>query len=196
MLNITVLTAAEGEGGGFWHSAYPIIPHPGELVVGLICFAVVLAVYSKVVVPMLEKAFAARVAAIEGGIEEADREKREALEMKQKYEAQLATAKDEASQLREEARADAAAVAAETREKAQAEAARIVEAAHRQVEADRQQAMVSLRQDVGQLATDLASRIVGESLHDTARQSGVIDRFIAQLEQADASAVRPALTKE
>ena len=33
------------------------------------------------------------------------------------------------------------------------------------------------------LATDLAGRIVGESLQDTARQSGVVDRFLADLER-------------
>lgn len=195
MLNITVLAAAEGE-ESFWHSAYPIIPHPAELILGAIAFAVVLLVFRSKVVPMLEKVHAERVAAIEGGMAEADREKEEALALKAQYEAQLAGAKDEANQIREAARSDAAEVAEEARSKAQDEAARIVEAAQRQVEADRQQAVVSLRQDVGQLATDLASRIVGESLHDSARQSGVIDRFIAQLEQADADLARSAAAKE
>jgi F-type H+-transporting ATPase subunit b len=68
------------------------------------------------------------------------------------------------------------------REQAQAEAARIVEHAHSQIEADRQQAVTSLRAEVGSLATDLATRIVGESLEDQARQSRVVDRFLADLE--------------
>ncbi|MFV0458766.1 MAG: F0F1 ATP synthase subunit B [Actinomycetales bacterium] len=194
MLSITVLAAVEGEGGSsdFWESAYPIIPHPGEMIVGLVCFAVVLWVFTSKVVPMLEKAHAARVAAIEGGMEEAQRDQKEARALLDRYQTQLDGVKDEANQIREEARADAAAVASELREKAQQDANRIVEAAHRQVEADRQQAMVSLRQDVGRLATDLAGRIVGESLTEPARQSGVIDRFIAELEQADAASVRSA----
>jgi F-type H+-transporting ATPase subunit b len=41
---------------------------------------------------------------------------------------------------------------------------------------------------VGRLSTELASRIVGESLHDEARQSGIVERFIAELESG---AVRP-----
>lgn len=187
MLNaIGVLAeAAEGEGGSFWATAYPIIPHPGELIVGLVCFAIVLWLYTSKVVPALEKVHAQRVASIEGGMEEADRARAEADAALQEYQAQLAGAKDEAHQIREQARADAAAIGAELREKAQADANRIVESAQRQIEAERQQAMVSLRSDVGRLATDLASRIVGESLHDSARQSGVIDRFIAELQQAD-----------
>ena len=49
------------------------------------------------------------------------------------------------------------------------------------------QAAVSLRADVGALATELASKIVGESLEDTARQSRVVDRFLADLEESTAA---------
>ena len=68
------------------------------------------------------------------------------------------------------------------REQAQTEASRIVEHAHTQIEAERQQAVTSLRAEVGSLATSLAGRIVGESLDDEARQSRVVERFLADLE--------------
>lgn len=74
------------------------------------------------------------------------------------------------------------------REEAQAEARRIVENAHQQVEADRQQAIQSLRTEVGTLATDLAGRIVGESLADDARQRRVVDRFLQELENGERAA--------
>jgi len=45
-----------------------------------------------------------------------------------------------------------------------------------------------LRSEVGRLSTDLASRIVGESLHEEARQKGIVDRFLAELESGD---IRP-----
>ena len=41
---------------------------------------------------------------------------------------------------------------------------------------------------VGRLATDLAGRVVGESLEDSARQSRVIDRFLDGLEDSATSA--------
>jgi F-type H+-transporting ATPase subunit b len=42
---------------------------------------------------------------------------------------------------------------------------------------------------VGTLATDLAGRIVGESLEDDARQRRVVDRFLDELEsRADSGA--------
>ena len=34
----------------------------------------------------------------------------------------------------------------------------------------------------GTATADLASKIVGESLHDEARQKGIVDRFLAELE--------------
>jgi F-type H+-transporting ATPase subunit b len=68
------------------------------------------------------------------------------------------------------------------REEAQAEARRITEAARAQIESDRQQAFASLRAEIGTLSVQLASKIVGESLDDEARQSRVVDRFLADLE--------------
>jgi F-type H+-transporting ATPase subunit b len=50
--------------------------------------------------------------------------------------------------------------------------------------------MASLRAEIGSLATELASRIVGESLADTARQGRMIDRFLAELEDTDATTTR------
>ena len=68
------------------------------------------------------------------------------------------------------------------REQAQAEAGADRRARQAQIEAERQQAVTSLRAEVGTLATDLAGRIVGESLDDDARQGRVVERFIAELE--------------
>ena len=68
-------------------------------------------------------------------------------------------------------------------EEAQAEARRVTEAAQAQIQAERQQALNALRTEVGTLATELASRIVGESLTDTARQNRMVDRFLDELEQ-------------
>ncbi len=71
------------------------------------------------------------------------------------------------------------------REQAQQESARIVEHGKAQIEAERQQAVTSLRAEVGTLATSLAGRIVGESLDDDERSARVVDRFLADLEVHD-----------
>jgi F-type H+-transporting ATPase subunit b len=74
------------------------------------------------------------------------------------------------------------------RQRAEAEARRITEAAQAQIEAERQQALISLRSEVGSLATELASRIVGESLTDHVRQSRMVDRFLDGLEASGTNA--------
>jgi F-type H+-transporting ATPase subunit b len=51
-------------------------------------------------------------------------------------------------------------------------------------------AQASLRTEVGTLATDLASKIVGEALEDDDRSARVVDRFLADLEAQQAGAAK------
>jgi F-type H+-transporting ATPase subunit b len=162
----------------------PLIPHPIEMVVGSIAFLLLLAVMKKKVVPMFEKAFAERTAAIEGGIERAEAAQLEAARALSEYNKQLSSAQEESSRIREEARAQGVAIVEELRAKAQEEATRITVAAHASIEAERQQAITSLRNEVGALAVELASKIVGEALDDQARQSRIVDRFLDDLEKS------------
>ena len=164
----------------------PVLPHTGELIFGFIAIAILYVIVKKKVVPSLEKAYADRTAAIEGGMHKAEEAQQQAEAALEQYKAQLAEARVEASRIRAEAQEQGAAIIADLRAHAGAEATRITEAAHKQIEAERQQAMVSLRAEVGRLATDLASRIVGESLHEEARQKGIVERFLAELESGEA----------
>ncbi|HEX3965596.1 MAG TPA: F0F1 ATP synthase subunit B [Trebonia sp.] len=160
----------------------PIWPSSSELVLGIICFVVVFGVLGKMLLPRISKTLAEREEAIEGGIHRAEQAQAEAAALREQYKAQLAEANREANRQREAAREEGAQIIAEMREQAQAEARRIVEAAQAQIAADRQQALASLRIEVGSLATELAGRIVGESLADTARQGRMVDRFLVELE--------------
>ncbi len=165
-------------------AANPLIPHTAELIVGAIAFSLLFLVLRSRVVPMFEKAFAARTEAIQGGMEKAERAQREAEVALQQYTAQLSEARGEAQKIREEARVQGAAIIEDLRGKAQEEAARITAAAASSLEAERQQAIASLRNEVGTLATQLASKIVGEALDDQVRQSRIVDRFLEDLEKS------------
>jgi F-type H+-transporting ATPase subunit b len=165
-------------------SANPLVPNIAEIVVGLIAFSLLYLVLRSRVVPMFEKAFTARTEAIQGGIAKAESAQREAQAALAAYTAQLADARGEAQIIREEARVQGAAILDDLRVKAQEEAMRITAAAHSSIEAERQQVVASLRHEVGTLATELASKIVGEALEDQVRQSGIVDRFLADLEQS------------
>ncbi|WP_370291367.1 F0F1 ATP synthase subunit B [Nocardioides sp.] len=181
MNSLVILAAGEGE------ELNPLVPHLEEIAISLVVFAILFFAVKKFVVPNFEKTFAERTQAIEGGIAAAQTKQAEADAKLAELEQQLAEARHEAARIREEAREQGAAIIAEMREQAQAEASRIVEHGKTQIEAERQQAVTSLRAEVGTLATGLAGRIVGESLEDDARSSRVVERFLADLETADAA---------
>jgi len=175
-MNLKVL-AAEG-------AANPLLPHTAELIVGFVAFSILFIVLRRAVVPMFEKAYAARTEAIQGGMEKAEKAQRDAEIALRNYTEQLSGAQGEAQKIREDARAQGAAILEDLRAKAQEEAARITAAASAQIEAERQQAITSLRNEVGALATELASKIVGEALNDQVRQSRIVDRFLDDLEKS------------
>ena len=154
----------------------------GTFFVELIAFGIIVWILAKFVIPPINRAMTARQDAIREEFAELDEAKDDAHKAEEEFKAQIADARHEAAKIREEAREQGAQIVAEAREQAQTEAARIVEHGHAQVRAERQQAVASLRAEVGTLAIDLAGRIVGESLEDDERSTRVVDRFLADVE--------------
>lgn len=172
-----VYIAAEGE-----HS--PVFPIWQEMVIGVVAFAVLCFILMKYVFPRMEQTFQARVEAIEGGLKRAEQAQAQANQLLEQYKAQLAEARTEAAGIRDQARADAEGIRADVLAKAREESDRIIAAGREQLTAERQTIVRELRGEVGGLAVDLASRIVGESLADEARRRGTVERFISELESA------------
>lgn len=173
-----MILAAEG------HS--PILPIWQEIVVGTISFALLVFVLLKFVMPKMEEMYQARVDAIEGGLKRAEAAQAEANRLLEQYKAQLAEARTEAAKIRDDARADAESIRQDVLAKAREEADRIIEAGREQLAAERQMLVRELRTEIGTLAVDLASKIVGEALADEARRKGTVERFLADLERAGA----------
>src|ERR687889_1984807 len=165
----------------------PLLPPVGEIIIGLIAFGIVLLVMFKFVAPRFEQVFRARREAIEGGMERAETMQAEAKAALDQYRAQLAEARSEAAQIRDQARAEGQQIIEELRAQAQEESARIVARGEEQLASSRQQVVNELRGQIGTLAVDLAGRVVGESLADDARRSGTVDRFLAELDGMAAS---------
>ena len=164
-------------------STNPLLPSWPEFIIGTILFVLVFGALAKFLLPRAQQTLAERTELIEGGLARSEEAQAEANQLLEQYREQLAEARHEAARLREEAREQGAQIIAEMREQAQVEARRVTEAAQAQIDAERQQALTALRAEVGTLATELASRIVGESLADQARQNRIVDRFLAELEQ-------------
>jgi F-type H+-transporting ATPase subunit b len=160
----------------------PLIPPLGEIIIGLIAFAIVFFVFSKYVAPRFEQVFQARREAIEGGMERAETMQAEAQASLEQYRAQLAEARGEAAQIRDQARAEGQQILEELRAQALEEQQRIVARGEEQLAAQRQQIVNELRGQIGTLAVDLAGRIVGESVAEDVRRRGTVDRFLAELD--------------
>ncbi|HEY2879652.1 F0F1 ATP synthase subunit B [Nocardioides sp.] len=160
-----------------------LVPN-GTFLVELLAFAILVWIFGKYLIPPINRAMTKRQEAIRTQFAELDEARSDARKAEADYKEQLNNAKHEAARIREEAREQGAQIVQEAREKAQGEADRIVEHAHAQIEADRKSAFASLRRDVGSLATTLAGRIVGESMDDDERQGRVVERFLADLEEA------------
>ena len=170
---MTILAAAQDN---------PVLPN-ATFFAELVAFLIILFVIRKWVVPPIQKSMQDRQDAIRSQFEESQRAKERLEAAEQEYRQALVEARHEAARLREEAREQGATIIAEMREQAQSESHRIVTSAQQQIEADRQQALAQLRGEVGAIATELAGRIVGESLADDARQRRVVDRFLTELEE-------------
>ena len=180
-LQAILLAAEEGSG-----TPNPLLPAIYDITWSLVVAVVIGLAFYRYVMPRFTQVLDERTARIEGGLSKAEQAQAEAAAVLAEYRQQLADARTDAARIREEARAEGERIVAEARVKASDDAARLVENAHRQVEAERTQAAVALRAEVGALATELASRIIGESLADEARQSRVIDRFLDEIEASAA----------
>ena len=180
MLNAILAAAEEAE------PINPLIPAPYDIIWSAVCFAIILAFFVWKFLPAIKKTLDERAEAIEGGIKKAEIAQAEAAAALAQYTDQLAEGRAEAAKIRDQARADGTAILNELKEQASAEAARITANAQAQIEAERQSALVSLRSEVGTLAIDLASGVIGQSLTDDKKASTLVDQFLADLEKSEA----------
>ena len=155
----------------------------GEVLIGAIGFALLLVVLGRFVWPMFEKAFAARTKAIEGGIAKAEEAQNEAKAALDRYNQQLAGAREEAAKIREDARTQAQSIRDDMLAQAHAESERIAAVGRAQLDAQRSQIVAELRADLGRVSVELASKVVGESLQDQERQNRTVERFLADLDR-------------
>ncbi|KFF60890.1 ATP synthase F0F1 subunit B [Cryobacterium sp. MLB-32] len=184
MLHAVIAAAAAGE------THNPLIPAVYDIIWSAVCFVVILFFFWKYALPRMQTLLDDRAEAIEGNIAKADDAQRKAEAALEQYTAQLADARAEAGNIREQARSDGQRIVAEHKDQAVSEAARVTASAKAQIEAERQAAVVSLRSEVGTLAIDLASGVIGESLTDDAKAGAIVDRFLAELEASEIAAAQ------
>ncbi|MEY4991006.1 MAG: hypothetical protein RIS08_1232 [Actinomycetota bacterium] len=177
-MTIQILVAAAKEG----ETPNPLLPAIYDITWSSVVFVVLLTFFWFKVLPGFKKMLDERAKAIEGRLADAEAAQKAAEERTAAVEAEQEKLRAESSTIREEARAEGAAILAEMKAQASAESERLAQIAKSALDAERESAMNALRNEVGGLAIELASRIVAVKLQDDAIANKVVDDFIKELE--------------
>ncbi len=166
---------------GCFDAPNPIIPEIKEIVWGGLAFVVLLALMYWKLFPVVRNLMEQRTQRIQDAIDDADRQRSEAAEVKANYEAELADAKAEAARIVDEAREQAGAVRADLQARAEADIAEMRERAAADVEASKRQAIADLQSEVSDIALGAAEAVLGRSLEDPEMQRQLVDDYIASV---------------
>jgi F-type H+-transporting ATPase subunit b len=177
---LAVLATEEGAESGGGISL--VLPHPEELVAGILAFLIVFFFVWRKALPTINKTLEARQQAITGQLTEAEEAKREAETLLADYRAQLAEAKTEGNRIVEEARVAGEQLKSDIVARAEEDAAQTLAKAREEAQTEKARALAEARREVGQISVGLAEKIVGEALDDKVQQ-GLIDRYLEDLER-------------
>lgn len=155
-----------------------LVPN-GTFFFELICFLVVLYILGKVIIPRITAMVDQRAETIRQQFEDAESAKARLEAAEREYAEALAETRRDASRLREQAQAERAEIVEEARGEAQARVEEMLAAAEERIATERQQTILSLRNEIGELAMTLSERIVHDSLRRDARQRKLVEDFIA-----------------
>jgi F-type H+-transporting ATPase subunit b len=162
-----------------------LIPN-GTFFVEVIAFLVIMFVIGKYALPPLNKALGARQGIIDQQMQDADATKEQLAAAQAEYQKTIAEARTQAAAIRDNATREAQRTVDEMHAKATEESARIVARGEELLANQRQATIRELRAEIGTLAVELASKIIGESLEDEVRRKGTVDRFLADLDARSA----------
>lgn len=158
----------------------PILPATNELIWGAISFALLFVLLAKFAYPPIRRAMQERTERIRASIDDAERVKSEAEQMRAQLEAQLADARNEAARIIEEARQQADALKREREAQLAAELEEQRRRAAAEIEASRQQALADLQRQIADLAIAAAEAVVGRNL-DRETNEALVREFIASV---------------
>ena len=163
------------------------LPEAYDLVWSLIILVILAVFFYKFVMPKFQAIFDERAEKIEGGMAKAAETQREADELKENIESQVAQAQADAAKTREQARSEASKIIDEARQRAEHDAAKIISEAQRSIEAQHKHAMSSLQGEVSVLAAALAGKILASKLDDEKVSAQVLDHVIDEVENTENS---------
>jgi F-type H+-transporting ATPase subunit b len=158
----------------------PILPATNELFWGSLSFVILFFLLAKVAYPGLKKGMENRSEKIRTSIDEAERARGEAQRILDEYQRQLADAKSESARIIEEARQASDKLRQDLKKQAETEVAELRGRTQEDLQAQVQRAMADLQARVGELAIELAEKVVERSL-DRETNMQLIESYINQV---------------
>lgn len=122
-----------------------------------------------------------RTQAIQKDIDDAERAKREAEELKAQYEASVSEANEEAGRILRAAHDEAETERENIIRKSHEEAESIISAAGESIENERKRVIRQAHAEIADLAIEAASKVIGENLDDE-KNRRLVDEFLAKEE--------------
>ncbi|MFI5282794.1 MAG: F0F1 ATP synthase subunit B [Candidatus Dormibacterales bacterium] len=163
-----------------------VIQIDGTVIVELITFLIMLAILARYVYPEIVRLAEARQKAIAEQLREAEQSRAAAEDRLKEAEAKLADARKTAQSVIDAASKSGEQLRQELRQKADEESKRTVEAARKEIEAERDEAVRSVRREVAGLVISATEKVIGETLDDD-RHRKLIDKAIAEVAGGDGS---------
>jgi F-type H+-transporting ATPase subunit b len=167
-------------------AAAGVIEINGTVIVELITFLVMLAILGRYVYPEIVKLAEARQRAVAEQLKEAEEARAAAEARLQEAEAKLNDARKTAQAVLDAAKKSGEQLRLELRLKAEEESKRTVEAARKEIEAERDQAVRAVRSEVASLVVAATEKVIGETLDD-AKHRQLIDRAISEVASGNGS---------
>jgi F-type H+-transporting ATPase subunit b len=161
-----------------------VIDINGTVIVELLTFLVMLAVLARYVYPEVVRVAEARRRDIAQQLEAAEQAKADAEERLRQAQAQLDDARKTAQGVIDAANKSALQARQEGREKAEEEGRRIAESARKDIEADRERALQSARNEVAGMVVAATRKVIGETL-DERKHRQLIDQAIEEVAGAE-----------
>jgi len=151
-----------------------------SFLVEIVAFLAMILILARWVYPRVIAAAEGRQRQIAEQLEAAEKARKEAEQRLKDAEAEVQKARAQSAEIIEGANRLAEQLRADGRAKAEEDARRIVENARREIEAERQKALDSVRAEVADLVVAATERVIGESL-DITRQRQLIERAISEV---------------
>ena len=153
---------------------------PGLMIWTVISFVILLILLWKVAYKPITGALKKREETIRNTLEEAKKNRESAEALVEKYEAQIAQARDEAQKILAEGKSLGENVRKEIIQKAHEEANQIVKRAQEEIEFQKEKALMELKEKIADLTIMAASKVVAKSL-DKKDHEQLLEEYVSKV---------------